>query len=141
VGQTHLGNPWNPEEKNLPPDPKELARLLRLLKPIPGFAQEWLADLIDPHDGLYDGTRLIFDQDRRAAQKFNTKHEELEKALVIAKVMDCGLTLSEAIEVVMPKQRRQAYAMWKSAEPMVNSIRANPEIWDKLTRFFDGKLR
>jgi hypothetical protein len=40
--------PIDPNKEGPPLDPKEIARILRLGRPVPAFVQGWFADLIDP---------------------------------------------------------------------------------------------
>jgi hypothetical protein len=138
-GKLVFGQPWN-QDIDPPPDLKEIARLLRLGKPIPSFVQDWLADLLDPpRDDGYDGVRLVLDLDGREAQKFKTKMKAFQKALTIQKVMDCGLTLSQAIDKVMPGQQRQGYTLWKSAEPFIEWIKAHPTEFERILKLYAGK--
>ena len=123
-------------EKELkPPDLKEIARLLRLGKPIPPFMQDWLADLLDPpRDESYDGFQLILDCDRRAAQKFETKWKDFNKALSIAVAIEGGKSSNEAIDAVMPGRRRQGYAVWKDAQPLLEWLKSNPDVLKSISK-------
>ena len=129
-GRLVFGEFGSGSKEAAPPDPKEIARLLRLGKPVPFFVQDWLADLLDAPDDKkigYDGVSLVLTVDRRAAQKFGTKIRAFQKAFAIQKMMDCGLSLAEAIEKVMPGQREQGYAVWRTAKPFIEYIKAHPE--------------
>jgi hypothetical protein len=119
-GKLVFGEFWK-KDSNLdaPPDLKEIARLLRLGKPVPPTQQAWLADLLDPpSDGIgYDGFRLILAREGRAAQKFETEWKGFNTAISIAMAMERGKSLNQAIDEVMPGKRRQGYAIWSAAQP------------------------
>jgi hypothetical protein len=87
------------------PDPKEIARLLRLGEPVPEFAQRWLAELFSGEGAL----QLVLKTNGRAAQKYETEQANLRKALEIASAMNRGKTIVEAIREIMPVDERQAY--------------------------------
>jgi hypothetical protein len=100
-----------------PPDPtefaKEIARLLRLGKPIPPFAQAMLADFLDPPQGFRGELSLVFERDGYAARKLKTELRDFRIALKILEAKQKGASTRKAVAEIMPNGGMRA---WVSAK-------------------------
>jgi hypothetical protein len=114
-----------------PPDPREIARILRLGRQVPRFVQDWLADLIDPPPDSVGELKFELKRSGRGARRLETAWNEYQKSLAIRAAMERGKTLSGAISEVMPGKQRQGYRPWKSTQRVFEVIE---EVSDKIRR-------
>ncbi len=116
-----LGPPGFPMEPKAPPNPKEIARLLRL-GPIPEYAQHWLADLFEPKE-LPSGFRAIIKLDARSRQKEAISRRDEHFAVEIWKLEKEGLGTVEAIRTLEgPGNERQGFRKNKAGAPVIKAI-------------------
>jgi hypothetical protein len=109
--------------KEAPPlDTKEIARILRLGRPVPAFAQGWLAALIDPPLDRGEEVKFVLKPNRRAVQKFETKSKELQKGLAIMAAMERGKSVTEAIAEITPERAHQGFRALRSTQRMLKQI-------------------
>jgi hypothetical protein len=99
-----------------PPDPKEIARILRLGRQVPTFVQDWLADLIDPPPDSIGELKFVLKRNGRAVQKFETIWKEHQKGLAIMAAMERGKSVTEAIAEIMPGKARQGFRVFESTQ-------------------------
>jgi hypothetical protein len=119
------GRPFRAAATRPPPDIKEIARLLRLRRPLPPFAQDWLADLLDPPANGLAEWRLIIKPHTTARRRLKTMAGEYQLMYEIAAAVQRGMGINEAIDEVMGAgRRRQGFRILKATRRDFERLRA-----------------
>jgi|HubBroStandDraft_6_1064221.scaffolds.fasta_scaffold748567_2 hypothetical protein len=113
-----FGHLWSDDP---PPDyakiQQEVARLLGSGKPIPPFAEKWLADLRTPRrPGQGREVHADFRPDCRGAQVLRRERREYLDALKILDLLQTGMSINKAIARIFPGRVRRGWKAWASAK-------------------------
>lgn len=119
-----FGHSWIDDS---PPDyavmQQEVARLLASGKPVPPFAQEWLADLCTPRwPGQGRETHADFRPDGRGTQILRRERREYLEALKILDLLQTGMSINKAIDKIFPGKERRGWEAWESAKRFMHPL-------------------
>jgi len=129
------GRPFRAAATRPPPDIKEIARLLRLRRPVPPFVQDSLADLLDPPANGLAEWRLIIKPHATAQRRFKPMAGDYQLMHEIAAAVQRAMGINEAIDEVMgAERRRQGFRVLKATRRDFERLRAAPADSDKNQR-------
>ena len=99
------------------PDVQEIAALLRSGEPIPEYARDLLADMLDPpsSDRAYE-YKLVLEPNKRAKQRLERYLDRIALAAEISHAMETGMSKAEATAKLAPDRQKHVDRAMKDLE-------------------------